>query len=180
MRQAPKELEIDQASVLLGDLALFERDQSRNAANAEARRNRRLLVDIDLGEAGARFKLLRRLVQDRRHRAARPAPGRPEVDNRGMSLRSTCLSKVFEVSVIGSPVNRFALQAPHLASEAGRSAGTRLTTEQRGQTAWMDSLMGARPLSMALANIWPQSAPFQALERRRPCVRSRIRDHTLP
>src|ERR1700733_8824723 len=81
MREAPKELEIDQPSVLLGHLALFERDQSRNAANAEARRNRRLLVDIDLGEAGARFELLRGAVEDRRHRATRPAPGRPEVDD---------------------------------------------------------------------------------------------------
>src|ERR1700692_4471816 len=67
--------------MLLGDLALFERDQSRNAANAEARRNRGLLVDIDLGEASARFELLRRLVEDWRHRATRPAPRRPEVDD---------------------------------------------------------------------------------------------------
>jgi hypothetical protein len=41
--------------VLLGDLALFERDERRNAAKAEARCNRRLLVDIDLGEAGLKL-----------------------------------------------------------------------------------------------------------------------------
>src|ERR1700733_9566684 len=81
----------------------------------------------------------------------------------GMSLRSTCLSKVFAVSTIGSPVNRFALQAPHVASEAGRLAGTRLTAEQWGQTTWLGSVMG-RALSIALANIWPQSAPFQAVK----------------
>jgi hypothetical protein len=69
------------------------------------------------------------------------------------------------VSAIGSPLNRFALQAPHLASEAGRSAGMRLTAEQWGQTAWMESLMNCA-LSTAPANIWPQSAAFQALESR--------------
>jgi len=36
-----------------------------------------------------------------------------------------------------------------------------------------------RALSMALANIWPQSAPFQALKDRDGDVRSRIRDHNL-
>ena len=145
MRQAAKELEIDQACVLLHDLALFERDQGRDAANAEARRDCRLLVDIDLGEAGARFEFLRRLVEDRRHRPARPAPGAQKSTISGMSLRSTCLSNVFEVSAIGSPVNRFALHAPHLASDAGRSAGMRLTAEQWGQTAWMDCVMGRAP-----------------------------------
>src|ERR1700728_457771 len=67
----------------------------------------------------------------------------------GMSLRSTCLSKVFDVSTIGSPVNSLALQTPHLASEAGRSAGTRLTAEQWGQTAWSDSVMAAPSLAAA-------------------------------
>jgi hypothetical protein len=81
MRQPFQKIEVDQARVLLGDLALFERNQSRNTANAEAGGDRRLLVDIDLGEAGARLELLRRLVEDRRHHTARPAPGRPEVDD---------------------------------------------------------------------------------------------------
>ena len=79
----------------------------------------------------------------------------------GMSLRSTCLSKVFDVSAIGSPVNRFALQAPHLASEAGRSAGMRLTAEQWGQTAWMDSVMGVRPLDGASRYLAPIGARFK-------------------
>jgi hypothetical protein len=57
MGQASKKFEVDEARVLLGDLALFEGDQGRNA-----------------------------------------------------------------------------LQAPHLASEDGRSAGMRLTAAQRGQT----------------------------------------------
>ena len=65
------------------------------------------------------------------------------------------------------------MQAPHVASEAGRSAGMRLTAEQWGQTAWMDSVMDGAPL-MALANIWPQSAPFQALRER-----MRMDDHEL-
>ena len=39
-----------------------------------------------------------------------------------MSLRSTCLSNVFEVNAIGSPANSLDLQAPHIASDAGRSA----------------------------------------------------------
>jgi hypothetical protein len=59
------------------------------------------------------------------------------------------LSKVFDVSTIGSPVNSLALQTPHLASEAGRSAGTRLTAEQWGQTAWSDSVMAAPSLAAA-------------------------------
>src|ERR1700733_1477095 len=81
MRQPFEKIEVDKPRVLLGDLALFERDQRGNATDAEARRNRRLLVDIDLGEAGAGLKLLRRLVEDRRHLTARPTPGRPEVDD---------------------------------------------------------------------------------------------------
>jgi hypothetical protein len=62
-----------------------------------------------------------------------------------------------------------------LASEAGRSVGMRLTAEQWGQTTWVNSVMGARP-SMALADIWPLKASFQALKDRDAQVRSRIRD----
>src|ERR1700733_5722092 len=162
MREAPKELEIDQPSVLLGHLALFERDQSRNAANAEARRNRRLLVDIDLGEAGARFELLCRLVEDRRHRAARPAPWRPEVDDQ---------RHVVALDVL---VERLRRQRYRLAGEQVRLAGAALGL-RRGtvggdaidrRTMGTDGLdgfaHGTAPLSMALANIWPQSALFQA------------------
>src|SRR5271163_3215686 len=76
----------------------------------------------------------------------------------GISLRSTCLAKVFVVSGIGSPVNRFALQAPHVASEAGRSAGMRLTAEQWGQTAWMGSVIGLRPLDGARQHLAPIGA----------------------
>src|SRR5260370_16572983 len=81
MRQTLEKVEFDLARMRLGDFALFERNQSRNTANAEAGGNRRLLVDIDLGEASTRLKLLRRLVEDRRHRTARPTPGGPEVDD---------------------------------------------------------------------------------------------------
>jgi hypothetical protein len=42
----------------------------------------------------------------------------------------------------------------------------------------MDSVIGLR-LSIALADIWPQSAPFQVLNYRHEHVRSRIRDHDL-
>jgi hypothetical protein len=67
------------------------------------------------------------------------------------------------------------LQAPHLASEAGRSTGMRLTAEQWGQTVWVDSVM-RRALSAALANIWPRSGPFQASEMPDRHACSRIRD----
>jgi hypothetical protein len=59
-----------------------------------------------------------------------------------MSLRSTCLSNVFAVNAIGSPENSLDLQAPHIASDAGRSGATRLTAEQWGQTAWSGSDIG--------------------------------------
>ena len=70
-----------------------------------------------------------------------------------MSLRSTCLSNVFAVSAIGSPVNSFDLQAPHIASDAGRSGATRLTAEQWGQTAWSGSVMGRLSAALNVAAI---------------------------
>src|SRR5271165_2478921 len=70
-----------------------------------------------------------------------PHQGAQKSTINGMSLRSTCLSKVFAVSGIGLPVNKLVLQTPHLASEAGRSAGMRLTAEQWGQTALSDWVM---------------------------------------
>src|ERR1700722_18590971 len=164
MRQAPKELEIDQPSVLLGHLALFECDQGRNAANAEARRNRRLLVDINLGEASARFELLCRLVEDRRHRAARPAPWRPEVDDQ----RHVVALDVLVEGLRG--------QHDRLAGEQVRLAGTALGLGRGAVGAdavdcramGTDDVAGfghgVAPLSMELANIWPQSAPFQAVK----------------
>src|SRR5580704_6068179 len=82
----------------------------------------------------------------------------------GISLRSTCLSKVFAVSTIGSPVNRFALQAPHFASEAGRSAGMRLTAEQWGQTTWVDSVMGRAPSRWRLPISGPNRRHFKRSE----------------
>src|SRR5579863_8765270 len=78
-----------------------------------------------------------------------PHQGAQKSTINGISLRSTCLSKVFAVSATGSPVKRAALQAPHFASEDGRPAGMRLTAEQWGQTAWMNSVMGSRPLGGA-------------------------------
>src|ERR1700722_8700404 len=158
MREAPKELEIDQPSVLLGHLALFERDQSRNAANAEARRNRRLLVDIDLGEAGARFELLCRLVEDRRHRAARPAPWRPEVDDQ---------RHVVALDVL---VDRLRRQRYRLAGEQVRLAGP--ACRLRGRPVGGDAVdcramgtddvagfgHGTRPLDRACQYLAPISA----------------------
>jgi hypothetical protein len=86
------------------------------------------------------------------------------------------LSKVFDVSTIGSPVNSLALQTPHLASEAGRSAGTRLTAEQWGQTAWSDSVMAAPSLAAAgyLASMGGVSSHKHLII----YVCSRIRDRT--
>ena len=46
--------------MLLRDLAVIEHDQRRDAADAVVSGDGRLLVDIDLGEAGARPDLLGR------------------------------------------------------------------------------------------------------------------------
>ena len=46
--------------MLLCDLALFERDQGRNAANAETRRDRGLLIDTDLGDDEAPNSVMKR------------------------------------------------------------------------------------------------------------------------
>ena len=113
-----------------GDLAVVEHDQGRYAADAVASGDRRLVADIDFGEPGARLELLRRAGEDRRHRAARTAPGAQKSTITGMSLRSMCLSKFEVVSATGSPGKRRDLQEPHTASAAGRSGATRLTALQ--------------------------------------------------
>src|SRR5579871_1418075 len=52
----------------------------------------------------------------------------------GMSLRSTCLSKVAVVSLTGSPEKRACLHLPQTASEAGWPEAMRLTEPQWAQT----------------------------------------------
>ena len=134
MRQPTQKLDVHETCVLLCDLAFFERDQSRNAADAEAGCDRRLLVDVDLGEAGARFELF--AARSKIGAIARHGPhqGAQKSTMTGPSLRSIVLSKVFAVNATGSPVNSLDLQTPQIASAAGRSDGTRLTAEQCGQT----------------------------------------------
>src|SRR5580700_5907952 len=79
--EVSQEVDIDQAGVLLRDLAVIEYDQRRDAADAVASGDRRLLVDIDFGETDARLEFLCGALEDRRHRAARTAPRRPEIDD---------------------------------------------------------------------------------------------------
>src|ERR1051326_835023 len=62
------------------DVAVLEQHQRRDAADAELRRHRLVLVDVDLRDLQPPFILLRHLVEDRRDRLARAAPFRPVVD----------------------------------------------------------------------------------------------------
>jgi hypothetical protein len=51
------------------------------------------------------------------------------------------------------------LQAPHIASDEGRSGATRLTAEQWGQTVWSGSDM--RGASLGLANVAAHGDAFK-------------------
>jgi len=55
-----QKIDVHQPGVLLRHLAVVEHDQRRDAGDAVAAGDGRLLVDIDLGEAGARPELLGR------------------------------------------------------------------------------------------------------------------------
>jgi hypothetical protein len=126
--EVTQEVDVDQARMLLRDLGAVEYDQGWDATDAVASGDRRLLVDIDLGETGARLEFLRRAGGAiARHG---PHQGAQKSTITGTSLRSMCLSKFEAVSATGSPGKSRDLQEPHTASAAGRSGATRLTALQ--------------------------------------------------
>ena len=61
--------------------ATTEHEQGGNATHAELCRPARVRVDVDREEADVRLERGRDLSERRSHRAERPAPGRPEVDD---------------------------------------------------------------------------------------------------
>src|SRR6476659_7340315 len=61
-------------------LALREDDHRRDAADAVAAGQRRLLVGVDLEEPEARLERLGGALEGRRHGPAGAAPGGPEID----------------------------------------------------------------------------------------------------
>ena len=63
------------------DLAVAQDDQRRDAARIESTSQTLVLVDVDLDHLEATGVLMGELVEDRRHEAARPAPGCPEIDH---------------------------------------------------------------------------------------------------
>jgi hypothetical protein len=72
---------IGDAGLAGGDLPALEGEQGRNPLHAEATRQAAVGVHIDLDEAGPRFELGGGAGEHRRHGAAGPAPGGPEVDD---------------------------------------------------------------------------------------------------
>src|SRR5277367_2057045 len=118
---------------------------------------------LTLGEASPRLKLLRRLVEDRRHRTARPTPGRPEVDDQ----RHIVALDMLVEGLLGQR-DRLAGEQVRLAGAArglGRGAvgGDAVDRGAMGTDDVSGFGHGVHALSMAPANIWPQSGPFQAV-----------------
>ena len=67
---------------LAGDFTASRKNgERRNATDVEAGGELWLGLGVDLGETGVGFKVNSRLVEGRRHHAARPAPWRPEIDD---------------------------------------------------------------------------------------------------
>src|SRR5438876_11896133 len=58
---------------------MLEKNQCRNSSHIEARRNRWVVVDIDLVYLGTTRKFFRSSLDRRRHCAAGTAPGRPKI-----------------------------------------------------------------------------------------------------
>src|SRR5688500_3813676 len=70
-------LETDDA---LNRLTVLEEQQGWNAAHAKLARHRGVRVDVDLGDGQNTLGLVGNLLEHRCDHLARPAPGRPEVD----------------------------------------------------------------------------------------------------
>src|SRR5439155_16735078 len=68
----------------LHGLTLLEKHESGNRLDAVARRRLRRFVDVDLHDRERVTELGRNLLERGRHAHARPAPGRPEIDEPGL------------------------------------------------------------------------------------------------
>ena len=77
------------------DVAVLEQHQRRNAADAEARRNLLVLVDVDLGYLEPPAVFLGHLFKDRSNRLAGTAPLGPVIDqHRDLGLEDFGLETV--------------------------------------------------------------------------------------
>jgi hypothetical protein len=77
----------DRAHELRHRLAVLEGDDVGDRTDAEGLRELLVVVGVDLHELHAPRVVLGHLLEDRRERAAGPAPGRPEVGDDGSGLR---------------------------------------------------------------------------------------------
>ena len=75
------------ADEAVDDLAVLQRVHGRDRLHLERLADRRVLVDVDLGQHDLAVGLVDDLLEDRAERPARPAPRRPQVDDDGHRLR---------------------------------------------------------------------------------------------
>ena len=78
LRQRPHEA--------VGRLAVDEGDHRRDRLDAHLAGDRRMVVDVHLDELDLALGRLDGLLQDRGELLARPAPGRPEIDQHRLAL----------------------------------------------------------------------------------------------
>ena len=71
----------------VGRLAIDEGDHGRDRLNTHLAGNGRVLVNVHLGELHLALGGAHRLFEDRSELFARPAPGRPEIDQHRLPLR---------------------------------------------------------------------------------------------
>src|SRR5882724_6029254 len=74
------------ADDLLGDLAVLEEEEGWNAHHPEAGRDGGVVVHVELSDARLPLVLGRELLENRGHRTAGGAPGRPEVHEDGSAV----------------------------------------------------------------------------------------------
>ena len=100
-----------QGARLARDLtAAAHEDHGRDRLDLKARGKLPFRVGIDLGEPQSRLKLFRRRFENRRHRAARSAPGRPEIDQQR------------QVGRIGVPIEMRRVEIDWVSGEEGLMA----------------------------------------------------------
>lgn len=122
-------------------VAVTEQHERRDALDGEPLTEPRRGVDVDLHQLASACELRGELLEDRAHRAARPAPRRPEVDEH---RERSPLSHVSERGVIGiATQGNGDLQCP-TARLPVEAAGTRLRVPHDGQvtTARLSLLTG--------------------------------------
>jgi len=95
-----------------------ERDHRRDAADAEAAGDVRLLLGVQLGDPDFRGEPLRCLFVRRRHHPARPAPWRPEIDDNRQIVR-----RDVAVEVLRAELDRVPRKQQLLACAAARCRG---------------------------------------------------------